>query len=921
MTRVPFIRSSLSVFLIVALLGIAAHPATVTAKKGGGRPRKPPPPNLNPSYEILPTCKFSGGINFTVSPKFVGTTWRGWGTSLAWFANYVGGLPQKTQSGILDLLFGKDNLALNIVRYNIGGGHDKKRSPQFYLMEQTDFRGMPGYKPTEKGPYDWSADERQRNVLQGAKARGANVFEAFSNSPPWWMTKSGDVAGPPLIGQSNLKQGYESAFADYLTTVVEQFAKKWGITFDTLEPFNEAMEGFWQKGMAHEGCSFDAPAMGRVIKYTSDSLKKKGLKTKLVGADSWSRATARLSQVANLQLLSRINVHAYMNTYENSDVPKLYEDNFGGVRDLAKQLGKDVWVSESGPSGKGGSFWDVSLYMARNVIESVNIMEASAYVYWQAYDTGNGCASFRAAHARALHRDSIRPASTAGAAGRYSLEEITIHARMRRERRNRSVRLFSVDESASLSPPPSLQPAGELFDICSVPGPISLNITPSFIGTTWKGWGTSLAWQGNYIGGFPKDRMDTLLDLVFHPTKGLGLNIVRWKAMPGYWPSEAGPYDWDADQRQRNVLFGARERGANIFEAFSNSPPWWMTVSGDVAGASEKNQPNLQPQYEGKFVDYLTTVVEKFAKDPAWNLTFDTLEPFNEPLENFWNAGNGQEGCNFDVPAITRVLWATLDALKKKGLQTKVAAFDSWTEDTVSAINSIARMNEVKRINVHGYMDPAPSNQDPVSYTTQTYSKMRDMAKGMGKEVWVSESGPMGRFGQPFDLSLYMARNVIETVNILQASAYVYWLTYDSDPRWAMIHFPWNYPAGYTGTVKNPKRSKRWYIFKMLTSLAKPGSQPLTIPAECSHGIAAFFNEADSVVSLFIVNQKAEPKQLSVNLQGFRINSRGITKAIVRRTSWVYNMVQSEVMTGGTADLTIEGQSFVSVHFTSVRRI
>ncbi|CAI5476691.1 unnamed protein product [Closterium sp. Yama58-4] len=862
-------------------LGIAAHPASVTAKTSrGGHPRKPPPPNLSPSSEIFPTCKFSGGINFTVSPNFVGTTWRGWGTSLAWFANYVGGLPQKTQNQMLDLLFGKDNLNLNILRYNIGGGHDKKRSPQFYQMQQTDYRGMPGYKPTEKGPYDWTADERQRSVLQGAKQRGANVFEAFSNSPPWWMTKSGDVAGPPLIGQSNLKPEYESAFANYLTTVVEQFAKKWGVTFDTLEPFNEAMEGFWQKGMAHEGCSFDPPAMGRVIKYTSDSLKKKGLKTKLVGADSWSRATARLSQVANHQLLSRINVHSYMNTYENSDVPKTYEDRFGGVRDLAKQLGKDVWVSEAGPASKGGSPWDVSLYIARNIIESVNIMEASAYVYWQAYDTGYGwsmidfpssyrpgysgamktpkpnkrfwlfrhftmlakpgskpikivsallSASFRASHARALHRDSIRPASTAGAAGRYSLDEITLHARMRRERRNRNVRLFSVEESASLSPPPSLQPISELFDTCSFPGPISLNITPSFIGTTWKGWGTSLAWQGNYIGGFPKDRMDTLLDLVFHPTKGLGMNIVRyniggghndtlspqfskdvetsWKAMPGYWPAESGPYDWNADQRQRNVLFGARERGANIFEAFSNSPPWWMTVSGDVAGASEKNQPNLKPQYEGKFVDYLTTVVEKFAKDPAWNLTFDTLEPFNEPLENFWTARNGQEGCNFEVPGITRVLWATLDALKKKGLQTKVAAFDSWTEDSVSAINSIARINEVKRINVHGYMDPAPSNQDPVSYTTQTYSKMRDIAKGMGKEVWVSESGPMGRFGQPFDLSLYMARNVIETVNILQASAYVYWLTYDSDPRWAMIHFPWNYPAGQEASRSRSPRS------------------------------------------------------------------------------------------------------------------
>ncbi|GJP44569.1 hypothetical protein CLOM_g3948 [Closterium sp. NIES-68] len=381
------LRVSLNALLILALLEIAAYAAAVTAKKAG---RRPPPPNLKPSSEILPMCRFSGAVNLTVSKKFVGTTWRGWGTSLAWFANYVGGLPQKNMNEMLDLLFAKDGLNFNIVRYNIGGGNNKKRSPQFYKQKHTDWRGMPGFKPTEEGPYDWSADQRQRNVLLGAKERGANVFEAFSNSPPWWMTKSGDVAGPPLIGQSNLKQEYESAFADYLTAVVGQFAKKWGVTFDSLEPFNEALEGFWQQGNENEGCSFDAPAMGRIIKYTSDSLKKKGLKTKLVGADSWSSSTAKLAQVANHQLLSRINVHSYMNDYGGSDVANTYEAQFGSVRETAKQLGKDVWVSEAGPLGKSGNDWDVSLYMARNVIETVNIMEASAYVYWQAYDLSTG---------------------------------------------------------------------------------------------------------------------------------------------------------------------------------------------------------------------------------------------------------------------------------------------------------------------------------------------------------------------------------------------------------------------------------------------------------------------------------------------------------------------------------------------------
>ena len=37
-----------------------------------------------------------------------------------------------------------------------------------------------------------------------------------------------------------------------------------------------------------------------------------------------------------------------------------------------------------------------------------------------------------------------------------------------------------------------------------------------------------------------------------------------------------GLQDW----KQASVMFAARDRGALIFEAFSNSPPWFMTISG-----------------------------------------------------------------------------------------------------------------------------------------------------------------------------------------------------------------------------------------------------------------------------------------------------------------------------------------------------
>lgn len=167
---------------------------------------------------------------------------------------------------------------------------------------------------------------------------------------------------------------------------------------------------------------------------------------------------------------------------------------------------------------------------------------------------------------------------------------------------------------------------------------------------------------GNYIGGLPKDQLDKLLDLLYHPTKGLGLNIARynigggrnatnspqfnypsqryWNAVPGFRPSAEGPYDWSADASQRACLLGAKARGADTFMAVAFAPPWWMTVSGDVAGSVD-GATNLRSDAFTAFADYLTEVTLQYASDPAWNVTFEVLEPVNEPNDGAWRARRG----------------------------------------------------------------------------------------------------------------------------------------------------------------------------------------------------------------------------------------------------------------------------------------
>jgi O-glycosyl hydrolase len=96
------------------------------------------------------------------------------------------------------------------------------------------------------------------------------------------------------------------------------------------------------------------------------------------------------------------------------------------------------------------------------------------------------------------------------------------------------------------------------------------------------------------------------------------------------------------------MLQEAKKRSANIFEAASYSPPYWMTLSGCSSGATGKHQDNLRPDMYESFVNYLATVVNHFSD--VEGICFEreiafsqSLEPFNEP-DIGWTTPGRQEG-------------------------------------------------------------------------------------------------------------------------------------------------------------------------------------------------------------------------------------------------------------------------------------
>ena len=73
-----------------------------------------------------------------------------------------------------------------------------------------------------------------------------------------------------------------------------------------------------------------------------------------------------------------------------------------------------------------------------------------------------------------------------------------------------------------------------------------------------------------------------------------------------------------------------------------------------VCSGNEGGADNLAPAYYDAYVDHLTEVVRHYQDD--LNITFSTVEPFNEPSSKVWQQGNVQEGCHYDASTQRTIL-------------------------------------------------------------------------------------------------------------------------------------------------------------------------------------------------------------------------------------------------------------------------
>lgn len=337
------------------------------------------------------TSSLYSQTSITVDPSKPHQTIEGWGTSLCWWANVTGAWTQ----GAIDNITWKAavDLNMNIFRFNIGGGDNP--TCQWGDHIRTDGGKMPGYRgywPDQQGwgVCDLNNDWRQQKIMDNLASQRNNsgkndvITEVFSNSPPYFMTKSYCAAGA-WSGEENLDPNRIDDFADYLACVTKNLIDRnghWNIQY--IEPFNEPDSNWWKAGGNQEGCQItpdtqeavlwrlwqrqDAYGIGYVNRTASDC--------NTVSEAQWNAWYLWKYWLPEYNGLAKINTHTYGGTWQEKVA--LHNDCVNG--------GKKLWQSETGPMGfdpGDGQWWKTHYMMAYRQIEDLRCLQCTAWCDWQ----------------------------------------------------------------------------------------------------------------------------------------------------------------------------------------------------------------------------------------------------------------------------------------------------------------------------------------------------------------------------------------------------------------------------------------------------------------------------------------------------------------------------------------------------------
>lgn len=453
----------------------------------------------------------------------------------------------------------------------------------------------------------------------------------------------------------------------------------------------------------------------------------------------------------------------------------------------------------------------------------------------------------------------------------------------------------------------ALLPAIGMMNVSAASGEV-IRLNPAdaspFNNGEFQGWGTALCWWANRIGY--SDKMTKQAADLFFSDEGLGLDIARYNLgggddpshnhinrsdskVPGVWETftlsedgknvESITYDITNDQNQLNIAKAALAANPDLyFEGFSNSAPYFMTVTGCTGGGDPASSDNLKADMYDDFGKFIAGATKLF-KDNG--IVFRSYSPMNEPDTSYWGVNSPkQEGCHFSLgESQSKAIVETRKALDAAGLTDVLVAGMDETSLKSTANNLGKLTDEAKtalgRIDTHTYSDRG------------YYAQVKAKAVEMNKNLWQSE---VDKGGDGFTL----ASMIIEDMNGMQPSAWVMWDIVD-------FHKDSNFVDPTTGNKTEANNSvtdtsslwgvgmadhdnenlimtNKYYAYGQFTKYIEPG---MTIIASSNNTLAAYDKKTGKIV-IVALNNGTSDKKVTFDLRAF---SKTGSKAQAVRTN------------------------------------
>ena len=398
--------------------------------------------------------------------------------------------------------------------------------------------------------------------------------------------------------------------------------------------------------------------------------------------------------------------------------------------------------------------------------------------------------------------------------------------------------------------------------------PAFLSIDLAQTNQTWEGFGASGAWWSHELGGWPENRRQEIIRLLFAPTQGLGLTRYRfpigagggqeirasWRRSESFEISP-GQYDWSRASNSVRLLREIVRAGVTNIALIAYSPPPRLTRSGLVSGGTN-GLANLQPGGESAFAKYLVDIAEHFREEQ--HIPISSLAPLNEPQWLWGEKQRSQEGCHCTSAEAARIVQAVLRELAERRSPITVEAVDSgeWSGATPEYARTLfadpATRSALESFSLHSYWSTNGQRLATARFFREHYPD---------KKLRMTEWCEMQRGRRDtIDSALELARTVQADLVLGGVVSWDFWLAVSKH----------DYADGllYCDVREQTvTTSKRFFALGQFSRFIRPGFVRVNAQSPIDKLAVVVFRSPDSSSCVaVIINQDLQPLTLSTAL-------------------------------------------------------